>query len=55
MLKQLESKHHVRNSLDFASCSAHELLQTDEIRLEVVSLFTKVSIQLALNIAKQHP
>jgi len=50
-----KSKHHLRNSSDFASSITHELLQTDEIMVSfyVVSLFTKVPIQFALNIAKQ--
>ena len=49
-----KSKHHVRNSSDFASPVTHELLQTDEIMVsfDVVSLYTKVLIQLAINIAK---
>jgi len=58
LLKPLirKSKHHVRNSSDFASSNTHELLQTDEIMVsfDVAALFTKVPIQLALNIAKQH-
>jgi len=51
LLKSLirKSKHHVRNSSDFASSIANELLQIDEIMVSfyVVSLFTKVPIQLA--------
>jgi len=57
LLKPLigKSKHHVRNSSDFASSITHELLETDEIMVsfDVVSSFTKDPIQLALNIAKQ--
>jgi len=37
------SKHHVRNSSDFASSIVHELLKTDEIMVsfDVIPLFTK--------------
>ena len=41
-----KSKHHVRNSSDFASSLAYELLKTDEIKIsfDVVSLFTSVPL-----------
>jgi len=50
-----KSNNHGRNSSDFASSIAHEVVQTDEIMVlfDVVSLFTKVPIQLLLNLVKQ--
>ena len=49
------SEHHVRNSTDFAKCITTQTLKEDEVLVsfDVVSLFTKIPTNLAVQVAHQ--
>ena len=50
------SEHHVRNSTDFAKFITTQTLEEDEVLVsfDVMSLFTKIPTNLAVQVARQH-